>query len=87
MSDFVRNFFKMFLVVELTKLGRHYLYLGLHWIYFCHQRSNLTFLREKNQKTMLEKSNSIFAIKNISNGGLEKHLFPPKTHSFISHLT
>ena len=34
MSDFVRTFFKMFLVVELTKLGGHNFYLGLHSIYF-----------------------------------------------------
>ena len=72
----------MFFVVELTKLGGQNLYLGLHLIYFFHQRSNLTFLREKNQKT-----NSIFAIKNISNRGLNKTLIPPKTHSFTSHLT
>ena len=43
MSDFVRTFFKMFLVVELTKLGGQNLYLGLNSIYFCHQRSNLIF--------------------------------------------
>ena len=33
-SDFVRTFFKIFLVVELTKLGRQNFYLGLHSIYF-----------------------------------------------------
>ena len=35
----------MFPVVELTKLGGQNLYLGLNSIYFCHQRSNLTFHR------------------------------------------
>ncbi len=45
MSDFVRTFFLIFLVVELTKLGGLNLYLGLNSIYFCHQRSNLTFKR------------------------------------------
>ena len=44
-SDFVRTFLKIFPVVELTNLGGQNFYLGLNSIYFCHQRSNLTFQR------------------------------------------